>query len=73
MKDGLTRALRFCLGVAMVVAGWIVLVGLLQVGWSSHLLGGRLGYGTRSPGPGAWSRRARPARERDRRQMSTPH
>jgi len=38
MKDGLTRALRFCLGVAMVVAGWIVVIGLLQVGWSSHLL-----------------------------------
>lgn len=38
MKDGLTRAFRFCLGVALVVAGWLVLVGLLHVGWSAHLL-----------------------------------
>ena len=49
MKDGLTRALRFCLGVAMVVAGWIVLVGLLQVGWSSHMLA----WTAPHPGP-AW-------------------
>ena len=38
MKEGLTRVLRFSLSVAMVVVGWLVLVGLLQVGWSSHLL-----------------------------------
>ena len=37
MKDGLTRALRFCLGVAMVVTGWLVLVALVGLGWSSHL------------------------------------
>jgi hypothetical protein len=38
MKDGLTRVLRFSVGVALVVAGWLVLLWLLQVGWSSHLL-----------------------------------
>ena len=38
MKDGLTRAFRFCLGVALVVAGWLVLVALLHFGWSAHLL-----------------------------------
>ena len=38
MKDGLTRAFRFCLGVALVVGGWLVLVGLLHVGWSARPL-----------------------------------
>ena len=38
MKDALTRALRFCLGAAPVVAGWLVLAGLLHVGWSARPL-----------------------------------
>ena len=37
MKDRLARVFRFGLGVAMVVAGWLVLVGLVGFGWSSHL------------------------------------
>lgn len=37
MKDGLTRAFRFCLGVALVVAGWLVLVALVDFGWSARL------------------------------------
>jgi hypothetical protein len=37
MKAALTRALRTCLGVAMVVAAWLVLVALVHYGWSSRL------------------------------------
>ena len=38
MKDGLTRIVRFSLGVAMVVGGWFLLMALLHVGWGSHPL-----------------------------------
>jgi len=29
MKNGITRLVRFSLGVALVVAGWLVVVGIL--------------------------------------------
>jgi hypothetical protein len=38
VKHAVFHIARSCLGVAIVVAGWLLLVGLLQAGWSSHVL-----------------------------------
>lgn len=37
MKEALTRMLRFCLGVAMVVVAWLLLIGLVDFAWTSRL------------------------------------
>ena len=37
MKDGLTRIARFSLGVALVVAGWLVLVAILGLSQGAQL------------------------------------
>jgi hypothetical protein len=38
VKHAALHIARVCLGIVTVVAGWLVLVGLLHVGWGSHLL-----------------------------------
>ena len=37
MKHGITRIVRFSVGVALVVAGWLVLVAILGLGRGAQL------------------------------------
>ena len=37
MKNGITRLVRFSLGVALVVAGWLVLVAILGLSRGAQL------------------------------------